>query len=248
MFALTGFLTCDKCGCALTASKQRGHDYYYCTNGKRTCDAHKSYMREVHLYEEVSKLLEKLAFSPRMINIMYRAALERSGKTVEYSQTVLDTLQKESDALIQRESRLFDIYLNGDIAKDIYDQKLNEMKNRKIEISNEITKRKAGNPPVTLEQIKSIFEQGMTAQNEFLNADTEKKKEIVQNLLSNISFKGKEIVTVQYKSPYHILANAPKNVSILTGLAVMNDLRTITWVDLVTYPELTYKNVLELTR
>ena len=43
-FPLRGFLSCENCGCALTASIKRGHHYYYCTNGKKKCDEHKSYM------------------------------------------------------------------------------------------------------------------------------------------------------------------------------------------------------------
>ena len=33
-FPLRGFLKCENCGCALTSSTKKGHDYYYCTNGK----------------------------------------------------------------------------------------------------------------------------------------------------------------------------------------------------------------------
>ena len=43
-------------------------------------------------------------------------------------------------------------------------------------------------------------------------------------------------------------ANFDAIFTLKNWLGELNDLRTIKWVDLVTYPELTYKNVLELTR
>ncbi len=217
-FALTGLLKCESCGCVLTASRKRGHDYYYCTNGKKVCDEHKIYMRENYLYEEVGDILSNLAFSPRKVEIMYKATQERLGHEVTYSEKILDTLQKELESLTVKESRLFDIYLDGDILKAMYDEKLLEIKNRKLELGVEISKQKNNNPLVTLEQIKNVFLQGITIRNEFLKADNEQKKKILQKVLWNISFKDRKSVAVQYKSPYNILANAPKNLTILEGL------------------------------
>ena len=57
-FPLRGFITCVSCGCMFTATNKKGHDYYYCTNGKGICTAHKKYLRETSLYGEVSKILE----------------------------------------------------------------------------------------------------------------------------------------------------------------------------------------------
>jgi site-specific DNA recombinase len=62
-FPLRGFLKCENCGCALTASLKKGHHYYYCTNGKQKCDEHKNYLRENYLYEVISNIFEDLHFS-----------------------------------------------------------------------------------------------------------------------------------------------------------------------------------------
>lgn len=129
-----------------------------------------------------------------------------------------DGIQAEIDSVNQRENRLLDIYLNGDVVKEVYEERLKELKNKKVELTNSLNRRKAAHPSVTLEQIKSVFEQANTIRNDFLAATPEQKKHILQPVLWNISIKGKEVLTTQYKNHYHILANAPKTFDILTGL------------------------------
>ena len=82
-FPLRGFLTCEMCGCMLTASLKKGHQYYYCTNGKGSCTAHKKYMREEYLYEKVGDLFKGLAFTERKIELMYQAAKATRALTAE---------------------------------------------------------------------------------------------------------------------------------------------------------------------
>jgi DNA invertase Pin-like site-specific DNA recombinase len=73
-FPLRGFMKCEVCGCALTASLKKGHHYYYCTNRKEKCDEHKTYMREVYLYDKFADILDNIAFSERKIEHMYLSA------------------------------------------------------------------------------------------------------------------------------------------------------------------------------
>lgn len=45
LFPLRGILLCASCTCMYTASLKKGHQYYYCTNGKGSCGAHAKYLR-----------------------------------------------------------------------------------------------------------------------------------------------------------------------------------------------------------
>ncbi len=82
-FPLRGFMTCEKCGCALTASLKKGHAYYYCTNGKGICSEHKTYMRENTLYPIVASLMEKLNIDEEAIEMMHQSAKEDIGLDAE---------------------------------------------------------------------------------------------------------------------------------------------------------------------
>lgn len=215
-FPLRGFLKCESCGCALTASKKKGHDYYYCTNGKGICTEHKGYLREEYLYKAVAGLLGNLAFTERKIELMYQAAKERGSGDTEYLQQAIDTLQKELELLKTRESKLLDTFLAEQITKELYNQKVIEIFNERVSIQKQIKELKLKHPASTLEPIKNVFLQANKSQKEFLEGGEIKKHEIIKNLLWNLSIENKNIVKVQYKTPFDILARTPKNASFQT--------------------------------
>ncbi|MDB5204851.1 MAG: hypothetical protein JWP09_879 [Candidatus Taylorbacteria bacterium] len=98
-FPLRGFLSCNNCGCALTASVKKGHHYYYCTNGRGNCNEHKSYLREIELYKIIGKELASLQITPEKIEIMYESAKERNGSKAVYAEQAIETLKKELGTL-----------------------------------------------------------------------------------------------------------------------------------------------------
>ena len=211
---MRGFLTCNSCGCALTASLKKGFQYYYCTNGKKICNEHATYLREETLYPVVAKILTDLAFSQRKIDLTYKAVKERADLPNTYHTEVLEKLKKDLINVSAKESRLLDAFLDSNIDKETYDAKITILRNEKVMIQTEISKQETQKPVDTLEQVKKIFEAGITMQNEFIAGDDFKKHEILKTVLWNASIKGGKIITRQYKSPYQAIANSPKNLTI----------------------------------
>lgn len=212
-FPLRGLLTCHNCGCNLTASLKKGHHYYYCTNGKQICGEHKEYMRENYLYEKVAELLDRLHFSEQKIELMYQAAKELQESESGYSSGIIETLESELDSLKTKESKLLDAFLGEKITKDLYDQKTLELRNEGVSLSKQIKDLKMKEPSATLEPTKKVFLEANKARKEFLSGDDVKKKEIIENLLWNLTLENKNIVTVKYKSPFDVIARVPKNAS-----------------------------------
>lgn len=217
-FPLRGFLKCESCGCSLTSSIKKGHHYYYCTNGKGSCNEHKKYLRENYLYELISNILKNTAFTERKIELMYEAAKERLNLDSEYITKSLDTLKNSLEGLKTRESRLVDTFITEQINKDLYDQKILQLNNEKTVILSQIKELELKQPSSTLEPTKNVFLQVNRASKEFLFADDYKKREIVKELLWNLSIKDKNMVTVSLKSPFNIMYKSPKNGDIFTLL------------------------------
>jgi len=92
-FPLRGFVICEDCGCLYTATLKKGHDYYYCTNGKNICNAHKSYMREISIYEKIVPILESLAVDPELVELAYEAEKQQNGSNSSYIEETLVTLK-----------------------------------------------------------------------------------------------------------------------------------------------------------
>jgi hypothetical protein len=201
----------QNCGCALTSSTKKGHDYYYCTNRKEKCEEHKSYMRETYLYGIFANVLGNLAFSERKIELMYKSAKEKIGIDSEYFDNALATLQNSLESLTTRESKLLDTFLADQISKEIYDKKMLEIHNDRISINKQIQELKNKQPASMLEPTKNAFIQGNRAMKEFLDADNFKKRNIVENLCWNLSFKDKNVAQIKLKTPFDVMYKAPKN-------------------------------------
>lgn len=215
-FPLRGFLKCDNCGCSLTASLKKGHHYYYCTNSKGVCAEHKTYMRENSLYPIVASLFEKLHIDEELIEILYDSAKEKLGVDEEYMKSVLATLQKSLDALTARESRLVDTFLDRQVSQEIYDGKILEIQNEKVLVIKQIAdmKEKHAMEISTLEPTRNVFLRASRSSKQFLLADDTQKREIIENIVWNLSFKDQNMLQYKLKSPYSALANVPKNADI----------------------------------
>ena len=62
----------------------------------------------------------------------------------------------------------------------------------------------------TLEPIKNYFLQGISAQNDYQNADPDEKKEMLSELLWNLSVKDKIVQDFRFKPIYEVIAKEPK--------------------------------------
>ncbi len=215
-FPLRGFMKCENCGCALTASLKKGHHYYYCTGNREGCNEHKSYMREIYLYDKVSDILNGIAFSERKIELMYKAAKSESHSNNIYSEQILNTLQTQLNSLKTKESLLLDTFLAQQITKDLYDAKILALHNERISIEKQIQETKSKQPVNVLEPTKKVFLEASRAKNEFLDGDDFKKRKVLENLCWNLSIKEKNIYTASLKSPFDLMIKTPKNADFTT--------------------------------
>lgn len=214
-FPLRGFVTCSSCECMFTATKKKGHDYYYCTNGKGSCFEHKKYLRENTLYEKIAKVLEDIPFDEELVELMYEGAKQKYKHMTGYNGEALETLKIELATLITRESRLLDAFLDLKISEAEYQAKNLEIRNRIVYLQQDIfdLEEKLNNLSLTLEPTKQFFLDCISKQKKFLDAIPEEKQKTLSEVLWNLSMKDGEVLNYKLKSPYDILAKTPKNAS-----------------------------------
>ncbi len=215
-FTLSGFITCAKCGCAITAElKKEKYAYYHCTNGKGVCDQRSFNANETNLHKQITLDLTKLRISPRMIDIVYKAKLEELAQTKDTSNTALTDARTALKTLATRKSRLVDTYTAGDIDTDLYRSKLTEIDNESVRLTKRIAEleQEATDPLATIELVYSKFKQGISLADEYEAAEPERKRELLSEALSNSMLLNRNIVEVRYKSPYAVFARTPFNAS-----------------------------------
>ena len=209
-FSLRGFLKCEHCGCAYTASTKKGHDYYYCTNGKGKCDAHSKYVREINMYKAIAPILDKIKYDEEIIDIMYNAAKERQLNDNSYVGSIVTSCQNRLESLKTKEARLLDTFLNEQISKEIYDAKVLEIHNERVSTEKQMNEAKTKNGILTLEPTKEAFLLGSRAMKNFVDGNSDEKRTITSKVLWNLSMSNGNIAQVSYRSPYDIMAKAPK--------------------------------------
>ncbi len=210
-YSARGFLTCEKCGCMLTAETQKGHKYYHCTNGKGGCDEKKKYLKNDEVDIMLANMFKVLQIDEEFIELSGKAYKAKYQTTQTYTQTTLDTLHGELYTLTEKESSLVDGYLSKLISEPIYAQKKLDIENKRVIVTKQIADIESkSNRTVTFEQIKSVFTDGNKASYEYLSSDEYKKRILLEKILSNASIKNGNVAQYQFKSPYSILAKVQK--------------------------------------
>ncbi len=205
-FAFRGILKCSVCGCQLTASKKREkHIYYYCTNGKGTCNEHKSYLKEDFLSKELINIFDDLIFSEKLVNLVYQAKLQDSGNKNKYLNDALCSLNNKLLKAKAKKKALLDAYLEKIISEEDYLLSNKDIGNEIADLVKdieEIKSRKSKEDKATLEQIKNIFLAPKTMKKQFLSLNSDKQRQVLNLLLWNAEVKNKKIANISYKQPY----------------------------------------------
>jgi hypothetical protein len=230
-FTYRGILKCSNCGCNLTASLKKGkHVYYYCTNGKGGCNEHKNYLREEDVSEELGKMFREIKFDEKIIDLCYKAKMEELETDNNYFTKVKNDLEKRLEEVKKRKNSLLDLFIDGKIEKDVYDDKKQSLDNEEVEMKQEINelKTKYGRKgEKTLERTKKILLYPIQGEKRFLEADNSKKAEIAKNLLWNASFENKKIANFGFKEPYNLLSEVPNKSDFYQLLGVVDGVRKI---------------------
>lgn len=212
-FRFRGLLQCHVCGCALTASKKKGHDYYYCTNGKGKCEQHKKYLRAELLDSIIAPIFDRLFIDEEMIEIAYLAKKEKEQPKEDYRETKRKNLHNQLIAVKQKQSKLLDAFIASHISEEVYQEKVQLLNQEEIGIKTELKNFDLNNRKglATLEQVKEIFLGANRAKKEFLESNHEKKHNLVQKVLWNLKIENENIAEVSLNMPYLAIAQVGKN-------------------------------------
>jgi site-specific DNA recombinase len=220
-FPFRGLMKCAECGCQLTATKKKGlYDYYYCTNGKGFCSQYKNYLTASQVEDMISGALEKISFDEELIDIMYQAALQKLENGSYSSQKVIDELTSRIHQTKQQEQRLLQTYTRGLIDEDLFTEQAQEIAATKKDLEAKLKNysQNASTHLRTLELTKEVFLDSNKAISRFKSSNPEKKKKLASNLLWNFEVKDKTVANYSFRTPYDVLANAPKNGDLDTML------------------------------
>jgi site-specific DNA recombinase len=214
IFPLRGFMTCDICGCLLTAALQKGKFiYYYCTNGKRICDQGKTYLTANTATALVASILQELKTDPIKLELAYRASKAKHQKDNEASDTIrqnllarLQAVKDQQDALARR---------NG-TPEDVYNRNMTTLQNEQVEVERQLSKvgDNSEENKITFELARDAILQANYQADAFFSASPIAQREYAEIVLLNLTVKDQKVQHFQFKPAYQLLADLPENASI----------------------------------
>ncbi len=186
-FPFAGFFECGECGSKFTAQWATGrrggkYRYYRCTKKKGTCS--QKYVREDILAAQIREQLQTISLCDEMTDRMLRQVEAWEHEDIRSSQSSVLHLADSIKASDARLEKLVESYLDGDIPKELYVKKKDEIMRATLTLKEKLKDAKhSGNNWV--EPLREWILD--TKQANFLanSDDLQKQKEFVQKIGTN---------------------------------------------------------------
>lgn len=190
-FLFSGLFKCSHCGCALVGELHKGRYIYYHCTGNKGGDCKRKYIPEKKIEEALLTLLDNLKISEETSKIVLNAIKRELRDNINYEQNKVLEIRKQIEATQKRLSKLLDLYTDGDIDKKSYDLKNRQWQYELDELL--VAQSKTDKNPVKyIERARDLFELCKNAQAWYLQADYEKKRELLKLLHSNFLYDGQK--------------------------------------------------------
>ena len=225
-FTYKGIITCQTCGCVLTAEYKKGkYIYYHCT-GNRGGDCKKDYIREEKIDKAICEIL-KLIIIPRDMRGKINLGLKNLHKIKNgYKKQVKSNIQKQISILENRIEKLFQDKLDNIVTFEEWKKYNNKWQSEKDKLY------------IQLEEIskldKQFYDKADTllgfidnAHDLYLSGNIEQRRQIIAIISEKISYKDKRF-DVKLRPVFQTIA---ENQRILIAQNARN--RTLENIDII---------------
>ena len=135
-FIFKGMITCGLTGrtCPCEMKKER-FIYVACWNK----DNKRAYTREEELMKQVSGILNRIRLPNEIVTELQQELKSSKGAEHKFYTQEIKKLREEQDKLKQKMNNLFDLRLDGEIDRETFDQKRNELQVKLNRLKNKVT-------------------------------------------------------------------------------------------------------------
>ncbi len=206
-FPFLGLAKCVTCDGAITAERQKGHQYYRCSKKRGKCP--EPYTREESLAAQIQSAIASVALPEGV----YRTMLSTLAKEQEVSSQPIERLKLETAETIadlsKKLDRLLDAHLDETVERTEYLSKKELLLNEKLRLEERLGKLEETRLG-WLEPTKNLLIAARHAESVANDDNLFAKKEFFEKLGSNVRL-GAKTLRFNYQNPWGILARARKN-------------------------------------
>jgi DNA invertase Pin-like site-specific DNA recombinase len=202
-FAFSGLITCGHCGCSIVGEiKKQRYVYYHCTGFKGRCD--EPYVREEIIEQQFTNLLGGLKCDDEVLEWV-REALDASHSDERREhEDAIKRFRAEYDRLQNRIHAMYVDKLDEKVDGVFFERMSREWRAEQDRCLREIGRHQAADRSYLGEGVR-ILELARNAQQLFEKQEPREKRRLLNFLVSNCSWKGRELTTVLCQ-PFDLLA------------------------------------------
>ncbi len=210
IFLYSGLIKCEECGRAITSEiKRNKFIYYHCTGNYGKCKNKKNYVREEIIDEQIKQGLEKVVIDDSLSDYLNKI-LEESYKDLNIiTKEKHNYIKKEISQIKTRQDKLLGLYIDGDINKEIWNEKNKQYTEQIIELEKQISSYKGSNFDY-INKGKNIIELAKCAYRLYHKQNTEEKRKMLKILFSNTTLNGRNL-SYEYNMPFSFFVKISKN-------------------------------------
>ena len=201
VFAFTGLIRCAECGCMVTAEEKAKRQkngnihryiYYHCTK-KKTPHCTQKCIEQNELEKQIRDAIEAITIPPALHDFALEWLKKANKEESQTTQVILTSQEKAYKECLKKLSGLIDMRAAGEINEEEFKLRkdpLTAEKKRWEEVFNKTSQR----VDQWLDKADKVFDFARDAKQSFETGDTNKKKEILSHLGSNLLLRDKMIV------------------------------------------------------
>ena len=202
-FAFTGFLSCGRCGCSITAEIHKNkYVYYRCTGFKGRCG--EGYMREEILQKLLGDLLKKIEIPMEKVQWIKEALRVTHAEQETFRKQTIESLEGQCRRLRDRIDRAYSDKLDGEITGEFWRTKSAEWQQEQEQLEGQLTTYKQVSRPYHENGFK-ILELANRAYSLYIQQPAHEKAKLLKIIQSNCTWDGINPYPT-YKKPFDILA------------------------------------------
>ncbi len=210
------FLSCDVCGCKITADTAKGKDiYYYCTNGKNMCKQHRNYWNKTHIQKQFASFFKNFTLDKDMAEASFKSYLREASNEREYAEKRMQSVRESLESVEKRLNKLEEMYLEERISGDRFDKRKKSLQNEKSQLQTILQNKQPTRNDTTLELLEELKNQAIQLETIFKNGDDQVRRDLLRSVVSNARLRDGKIVSTRVKKLWKPLQglNKTKNHS-----------------------------------
>ncbi len=199
-------IRCGECGCAITAEKQKGIQYYHCTgNSKTVVCTQKTWIREKKLQAELTKsVVEALSVPQQFLDIAFKKVRKLYKKEAKQFDAMRQKLQKQYDSCKRRLDKLLMMKCDELIDDDEYQEQRKRFKLEMNDINAQLQNQHGDNQQ-WIDDCETFIDFTQRIARQFVEASPEDKQALMRLLASNLVLKDGK-VACEYHEPFASLS------------------------------------------